>query len=262
MSEEKKSGFKVVDRRRITDEGEQRAGADVPQEDGGVTFSTFLQSLAHQGLMQMGLVPWPNGQRALAVEQAQETVELVELLKAKTRGNLTPAEQQVMNAVVHELTFRFAYADRRLPGDEATEQADVGHSDAEIAVTYVLDGAVDEDAVVRCIAAVAQAMHRPMPQRQGEEACWFANGRPVAQVVSDPDTGPSLGIVAELAIEHLDAIVAGVLKIRDRDTLAAAALRAPQALQQRWPTGTIRQRRCCLRLSTRSKDLLPPLKPA
>ena len=33
MSEEKKSSFKVVDRRRFTDEGDQRTGPDVPTAD-------------------------------------------------------------------------------------------------------------------------------------------------------------------------------------------------------------------------------------
>ena len=147
MSEEKKSSFKVVDRRRFTDEGDQRTGPDVPTADtvrndvpmapaavtaaaptpaptetapppsaspaapeeaqGGLNLSMFLQSLAQQGLMQMGLIPWPHGQRELALDQARDTIEILVLLKQKTRGNLSAEEQKLMDAVVHELQMSF-----------------------------------------------------------------------------------------------------------------------------------------------------------
>jgi hypothetical protein len=137
MTEEKKSVFKVVDRRRFTDDGDQRSGPDVPTADpvrveppppaaaapaspgaapadkpemttaSGLTFSMFVQSLAQQGLMQMGLIPWPHGQRELALEQARDTIDILELLKAKTKGNLNGEEQKLMDSIVHELKFSF-----------------------------------------------------------------------------------------------------------------------------------------------------------
>jgi hypothetical protein len=154
---EKKPGFKVVDRRRFTDEGDERQGPDVPRADpvrnepvrnepvradqgakaaasksttgegapvapstkpetnkpkakppaSGLTFSMFVQSLAQQALMQMGLMPWPHGQRELALEQARDTIDILELLKAKTEGNLDAEEQQLMDAIVGELKMSF-----------------------------------------------------------------------------------------------------------------------------------------------------------
>lgn len=160
---EPKKGFKVVDRRRFSDDGNERSGPDVapdaparradpppqaaagapagraapassaaapgagpeakadpkagapagpPQakEDvtpGGLTFSIFLQSLAQQALMQLGLIPWPHGQRELHLEQARDTIEIVTLLKAKTKGNLTAEEQQLVDAVVYELRMSY-----------------------------------------------------------------------------------------------------------------------------------------------------------
>ncbi len=167
MTEEKKSAFKVVDRRRFTDDGDERDGPDVPTEDkvrvdpkvdmkavagaapavkqaapapngngngngngnapagppeaakpipegpklppqaNALTFSMFLQSLAQQALMQMGLIPWPHGQRELALDQARDTIDIVELLKSKTTGNLDAQEQQLMDTVVYELKMSF-----------------------------------------------------------------------------------------------------------------------------------------------------------
>jgi hypothetical protein len=147
---EKKPSFKVVDRRRFTDEGDERQGPDVPKADpvrvepapaaappasmgasppppspagepaeaprpkakavktaSGLTFSMFVQSLAQQALMQMGLIPWPHGQRELALEQARDTIDILELLKAKTEGNLEPDENELLSAAVTELKMSF-----------------------------------------------------------------------------------------------------------------------------------------------------------
>jgi len=143
--QEKKVSFKVVDRRRFTDDGDQRDGPDVPRGDkvrvdppmpkappapapqaaaqagqgpaagpvdddappGALNFSMFLQSLAQQGLMQMGLIPWPHGQRELALDAARDTIDILELLKKKTKGNLGPEEQKLMDTVVNELKLSF-----------------------------------------------------------------------------------------------------------------------------------------------------------
>jgi hypothetical protein len=163
---EPKKGFKIVDRRRFTDDGTERVGPDVapdnarradppaaagaqtpasasptpvaptqpapgqaaapttagptpatappapkkPVEDvtaGGLTFSIFLQSLAQQALMQLGLIAWPHGQRELHLDQARDTIEIVALLKTKTTGNLTPEEQQLIDAVAYELRMSY-----------------------------------------------------------------------------------------------------------------------------------------------------------
>jgi hypothetical protein len=143
---EKKASFKVVDRRRFTDEGDERQGPDVPRADpvraeppttakpaaastsatpapapadtqkprgkpqataSGLTFSVFVQSLAQQALMQMGLIPWPHGQRELALDQARDTVDILELLKAKTEGNLDVDEKQLLDSAVYELKMSF-----------------------------------------------------------------------------------------------------------------------------------------------------------
>ncbi len=142
MTEEKKSAFKVVDRRRFTDDGDKRGGPDVPTSDpvrvdpppapkaaaaapspapgassppgaapaepeGALNFSMFLQSLAQQGFMQLGLIPWPHGQRELALEQARDTIDILEVLKRKTTGNLNAEEQKLMDGVVSELKLGF-----------------------------------------------------------------------------------------------------------------------------------------------------------
>lgn len=75
-----------------------------PEEaPGGLSFSMFVQSLAQQSLMQLGLLPWPHGQRELHLEQARDTIDILQLLKAKTKGNLSAEESQLLDSIVYEL---------------------------------------------------------------------------------------------------------------------------------------------------------------
>lgn len=79
-------------------------GKPAPEEaPGGLTFAIFIQSLAQQALMQLGLIPWPHGQRELHLEQARDTIDILQLLKAKTKGNLNAEETQLMDTIVYEL---------------------------------------------------------------------------------------------------------------------------------------------------------------
>lgn len=82
------------------DNGKKPSPEEAP---GGLSFSIFLQSLAQQALMQLGLIPWPHGQRELHLEQARDTIDILQLLKVKTKGNLSPEENQLMDTVLYEL---------------------------------------------------------------------------------------------------------------------------------------------------------------
>lgn len=78
--------------------------APAPEEaPGGLSFSIFIQSLAQQALMQLGLIPWPHGQRELHMEQARDTIDILILLKAKTKGNLNAEDTQLIDTVLYEL---------------------------------------------------------------------------------------------------------------------------------------------------------------
>ena len=83
---------------------EQQQKRPTPEESpNGLSFSIFIQSLAQQALMQLGLIPWPHGQRELHLEQARDTIDIVQLLKVKTKGNLSPEENQLIDTVLYEL---------------------------------------------------------------------------------------------------------------------------------------------------------------
>ncbi len=75
---------------------------------GGLDFLGFLQSLGQQALMQLGLVPYPDtGLVEQSLPLARQTIDILAMLQAKTRGNLNPKEDRFMEALVYDL--RMAY---------------------------------------------------------------------------------------------------------------------------------------------------------
>lgn len=89
----------------MTDErqGEQAA------EDEAINFPAFVLSLAHTAAVHFGDVPDPvTGQTAETnLPAAQQMIDILALLEAKTRGNLTAEERQLLEQLLYELRLRF-----------------------------------------------------------------------------------------------------------------------------------------------------------
>jgi len=72
------------------------AARSLPQVD----FSTFVLSLATAALYQLGAVPEPGGGATPPADPlvARQTIETLEMLREKTRGNLSEEERELMVA--------------------------------------------------------------------------------------------------------------------------------------------------------------------
>ena len=72
-----------------------------------ITFERFLGSIYMTALMQMGMAHEPGGQPRLDILGARQTIDTLGLLEEKTKGNLTPGEQNFLHNALYEL--RMAY---------------------------------------------------------------------------------------------------------------------------------------------------------
>jgi len=76
-----------------------------------VNFGNFLLSLHTSALIQLGEIQDPNAGQALKdLPLAKQTIDLVGMLKEKTRGNLAPEEEKMMEAVLYDLRIRYVKA--------------------------------------------------------------------------------------------------------------------------------------------------------
>jgi hypothetical protein len=77
-----------------------------------LTFSGFVLSLATTAALHFGDIADPNtGQRGEPdLEAAGRIIELIEMLQQKTKGNLIPEEERLVEDLLYELRLRFVQA--------------------------------------------------------------------------------------------------------------------------------------------------------
>ena len=73
-----------------------------------LNFTTFVISLASSAAIHLGDMPGPDGQTTNPPDLigASQMIGILTLLQEKTKGNLTPAERQVLEQVLYELRLR------------------------------------------------------------------------------------------------------------------------------------------------------------
>ncbi len=84
---------------------DESARSELPKVD----FSTFVLSLGTTALYQLGVMPEPGtGERTEADPPiAQQTIDTLEMLREKTRGNLEEEERKLIESLLYELRMRF-----------------------------------------------------------------------------------------------------------------------------------------------------------
>ena len=74
-----------------------------------MTFERFMASLYMTAMLQLGLMQEERGQPRIDLLGARQTVDTLGLLAEKTKGNLTPAEENFLQNCLYEL--RMAYVE-------------------------------------------------------------------------------------------------------------------------------------------------------
>lgn len=87
-------------------DGGASSGQMLPAE-----FSGFMVSLAQTALIQLGELPEPvSGQSARNLDQAKYTIDLIDMLVEKTRGNLTEEEAHLALQLQKDLKLKYVRA--------------------------------------------------------------------------------------------------------------------------------------------------------
>jgi hypothetical protein len=72
------------------------------------SLSTLILSIASSAAIALGLAPHPaSGKIEKDRDLARFNIDLLEMLRQKTRGNLTPDEQKFIDSVVADLQMKF-----------------------------------------------------------------------------------------------------------------------------------------------------------
>lgn len=127
-------GFRVVDRRMFATDGKPRENVkreerpvEIPaakpqtkpagpgREAKPGEFEMLVSYLYTTAMFQMGMLPGPSGERIPPdLPNARRTITLMEVLQAKTRGNLTDEESKVLEDALYELRLGFVEIQKHL----------------------------------------------------------------------------------------------------------------------------------------------------
>ena len=91
------------------------AGRGTAPELPRVDFSTFMLSLGTSALYHLGVVAHPETGRKLDPPElalARNTIDTLEMLEEKTRGNLDAQERELVGSLLYELRMRFVEAEK------------------------------------------------------------------------------------------------------------------------------------------------------
>jgi hypothetical protein len=73
-----------------------------------VNFATFIFSLSSSALFHFGEIPDPSsGLKKKNLPMAKHTIDILAMLEEKTRGNLTPDEEQLFKNILYDLRMRY-----------------------------------------------------------------------------------------------------------------------------------------------------------
>jgi hypothetical protein len=90
---------------------EQFVMKDSPEDSGAqlpIDYSSFVLSLATQAMVQLGEMDPPPGVEIPKNRQAaKHSIDVLEMLSVKTRGNLSEAEQRLTEEILHSLRIGF-----------------------------------------------------------------------------------------------------------------------------------------------------------
>ena len=92
----------------------ERRSLEEPQ---GVDFTMLINAMAQPALIFLGEVPHPGtGKPEINLEQARLQIDLLDVLRIKTRGNLSPDEEGLLDRVLYELRMRWVARSSRSGG--------------------------------------------------------------------------------------------------------------------------------------------------
>ncbi len=125
-------GFTVKDRRRFSETGDVREAGTAPAPEPPpsepsptpkpepaaepaagapaepVTFSTFVLGLSTQALLHLGEIPNPVTRAVETdLDSARQVIDILGMLAEKTRNNLEPGEQSLLESALYDLRMRY-----------------------------------------------------------------------------------------------------------------------------------------------------------
>ena len=77
-----------------------------------INFTTFVMGLTTQALMHLGEIAEPGQPQMADLPAAKQMIDLLAILRDKTKGNLDAAEEQLLSSMLYDLRMRYVEVSR------------------------------------------------------------------------------------------------------------------------------------------------------
>ena len=107
LKEEQKEEGKAQEEQKEEPKKEEGKRAPLPE----VNFNSLIFSLSSSALLHLGEIADPqSGETKKDIDMAKHSIDIIAMLKEKTKGNLTDEEQKFIDNILADLRFRFVQA--------------------------------------------------------------------------------------------------------------------------------------------------------
>ena len=98
-----------LDDRETKDQEEQKTSSKEQEaEPFQVDFSTFIMSLTSSAFYHLGDMPDPTtGKKEVNLPAVQQTIDMLTMLREKTKGNLKEDENKLLEQLIYELQVKY-----------------------------------------------------------------------------------------------------------------------------------------------------------
>ena len=89
---------------------EEQTGSSKEKETGSfqIDFSTFIMSLTSSAFYHLGDMPDPStGKKEVNLPAVQQTIDMLIMLREKTKGNLKEDEEKLVEQLIYELQVKY-----------------------------------------------------------------------------------------------------------------------------------------------------------
>jgi len=100
--------------------------AELPDAEDPASFASFLMSIASNAAASLGMMEHPvTRKREVDLELGKHWIDVLGMLEKKTRGNLLPQEQQILEGLLADLRMQFVSLTNAAPKARSFSSQDI-----------------------------------------------------------------------------------------------------------------------------------------
>jgi hypothetical protein len=117
----------AVDNQPASNEAAAEGGeVELPGAEDPASFASFMMSIASNAASSLGMMEHPvTGKREVDLELGKHWIDVLGMLQQKTRGNLLPQEQQILEGLLADLRMQFVSLTNAAPKARTFSSQDI-----------------------------------------------------------------------------------------------------------------------------------------